>query len=169
MIRVLAQWVAKKTYIFGQEFQAATAELNSKLALKNAEEKRALIAQWNKEADDIDANIKKVDEQLATGYWECENGHEEPPSTAFAGIELEISRKCSTCHSPMRLITCAAMTGQEKTQSDRERNEAQTIAANKRAQAKAEEPNVEGIEQTANFLKAQSANSRTVAQKIRSL
>jgi hypothetical protein len=76
MIRVLAKWAAKKHYVFSQELQAATADLHAGLSLKLATEKRAQIEQWNKEADEIDANIKSVDEKLAKGHWECENGHE---------------------------------------------------------------------------------------------
>jgi hypothetical protein len=129
MIRVIAGWAAKRYYIFSQEFQAKTADLHAGLSLRLAGEKRAVIEKLNKEADDIEANIKKVDDQLAAGYWECENGHEEPTSTAFAGIELEISRDCSGCRKPMRLISQATMTGQERYESDKERNEAQTIFA----------------------------------------
>ena len=169
MIRVLAQWWAKRQYIWKQEVEAATAELHAGLSLKLATEKRAQIEQLNKEADDIDANIKNVDDQLAKGYWECENGHEEPQSTAFAGIELEIARTCSICQKPMKMVRADLMTAQEKTQADRERNEAQTIAANKRTQAKAEEENVTGSEQTVQYFKKQAASNRQIADRIRTL
>jgi hypothetical protein len=46
------------------------------LSLRLAAEKRAVIEKLNKDADDIDANIKSVDEKLTQGYWECEAGHE---------------------------------------------------------------------------------------------
>jgi hypothetical protein len=90
MIRVFAQWWAKKQYIFKQEVEAATAELYAGLSLKVATEKRAQIEQLNKEADDIDATIKSVDDKLTTGDWECENGH-----------ETEIARPSQTSDSHM--------------------------------------------------------------------
>jgi hypothetical protein len=169
MIRALAKWAAKKYYVFNQEFQASTADLHAGLSLRLAGEKRELIEKLNKEADDIEANIKAVDEKLATGYWECENGHEEPQSTAFAEIELEIARQCSTCHKPMKMVRRDLMTGQEKYESDREKAEAQKIATNKRAQAKAEEENAAGSEQTAKYFQDQAKNNRTIAERIRSL
>jgi len=137
MIRVLAQWWAKKQYIFKQEVEAATAELHAGLSLKLATEKRTLIEQLNNEADDIDTNIKAVDEKLATGYFECENGHEKVGvlRQKLGGEE----RRCIECDAAVKYVSRELMTGQEKTQADRERNEAQTIAANKREQAKAEE------------------------------
>jgi hypothetical protein len=64
MIRALAQWAAKKYYLFNQEYQAAIADLHAGLSLKLAAEKRSLIATLNREADEIEANIKSVDEKL---------------------------------------------------------------------------------------------------------
>jgi hypothetical protein len=123
MIRALAQWAAKKYYFFNQEYQAGIADLHAGLSLKLASEKRALIETLTREADAIEANIKSVDEKLAAGYWECENGHEEPIGTAFSGVELEIARTCSTCRQPMKLARRDLMTGQEKYESDKERKE----------------------------------------------
>ena len=61
------------------------------------------------------------------------------------------------------------MSGQEKYESDKERKEAQTIAENKRATAKAEEENAVGSEKAAQYFKGQAANNRQVADKIRAL
>lgn len=169
MIRTLAKWAAKRYYLFNQEYQAAIADLHAGLSLKLAAEKRALIETLNREADAIEANIKAVDEKLTAGYWECENGHEEPESTAFAGVELEISRSCSTCKEPMKIVRRDLMTGQEKYESDKERKEAEQIAASKRAQAKAEEENVAGSEQTAKYFTDQAKNNRTIAKKVKAL
>ena len=74
---MLAKWAAKKYYVFNQEFQASTNDLHAGLSLRLAGEKRSLIETLNKEADDIEANIKSVDEKLTAGYYECENGHEK--------------------------------------------------------------------------------------------
>lgn len=171
MIRVLARWAAKRYYVLNQEFQAATADLHAGLSLKLAGEKRAHIEQLNKEADAIDANIKAVDEKLAKGYWECENGHEKDDAllSTSTAINPGASRFCLQCRATAKLVSLATMTGQEKYESDKERTEAQTISATKRAQAKAEEENVKGSEQTAKFFKDQAANNRSISQKIRTL
>jgi len=65
MLRALAKWAAKLVYIFRQEFQAATADLHGGLSANLAAEKRALIEQLTKEADDIEANITKVEAEDA--------------------------------------------------------------------------------------------------------
>jgi hypothetical protein len=171
MVRTIAKIIAKWKYVLSQEVEAATAELHAGLSLKLAAEKRAQIEQLNKEADDIDANIKNVDEQLAKGYWECENGHDKPypilsTSTDVPPVEVHA---CVDCGAPAKLVSLATMSAQEKTQSDHERNEAQTIAANKLAQAKAEEENVTGSEQTVQYFKKQAASNRQIADRIRKL
>ncbi|HMH14712.1 MAG TPA: hypothetical protein VK578_16560 [Edaphobacter sp.] len=134
--------------------EAATSDLHAGLSLRLAGEKRALIEQLNKDADEIEANIKSVDEKLTTGYYECENGHEIstscgcalPGSHAFFHISDCVlndfnKEQCPRpgCKKPMTFIKRDAMTGQEKTQSDRERDEAQTIAA-KKMQSEARKP-----------------------------
>jgi hypothetical protein len=166
MIRSLAKWCARKHYLFSQEYQAATADLHAGLSLRLAGEKRALVEKLNKEADDIEANIKAVDEKLAGGFWECENGHErgfvDQPSEGGPTF-------CKVCQSPVRLVSMATMSGQEKYKSDKERKEAEQIAANKRATAKAEEENAEGSEKTAKYFQDQARNNRAVAAKVRSL
>ena len=193
MVRTIAKIIAKWKYVLSQEVEAATAELHAGLSLKLAAEKRAQIEQLNKEADDIYANIKAVDEKLATGYWECENGHEFNAQCGCAGnaglalvhtkgcilerVTLQDGKptdpnavmSCPTCFKRAKFISAGTMSAQDKTQSDRERNEAQTIAANKRAQAKAEEENVAGSEQTVQYFKKQAASNRQIADKIRTL
>jgi len=103
------------------------------------------------------------------GYWLCENGHEEPIGTAFAGIELELSRDCSTCHKPMKMIRRDSMTGQERYESDKERKEAERVSAEKRAMAAQEAKNATTGEQTATTLRNMATNSRAFADKIRSI
>ena len=174
MLRILARWTAKRYYIFSQEFQARTADLHAGLSLRLAGEKRALIEKLNKEANDIEANIKAVDEKLAAGYYECESGHEtDKPflnGTDSFSCPVPMSEKLNgVCAKPAKFITLATMTGQEKYESDKERKEAQTIADNKRAQAKAEEENASGSEKAAKYFEDQAKNNRTIAEKIRSL
>jgi hypothetical protein len=174
MLQILAKWWAKKQYIWKQEVEAATNDIHVGLSLRLAGEKRALIEQLNKDADEIEANIKSVDEHLAAGYYECENCHEtDKPflnGTDSFSCPFPMADKLNgACAKPARFVSLATMSGQEKTQSDRERNEAQTIADNKRATAKAEEENVAGSEKTAKYFQDQAKNNRTIAEKIRSL
>jgi hypothetical protein len=174
MIRVLAKWWAKKQYVWKQECEAATAELHAGLSQKLATEKRAQIEQLNNEADGIDENIKAVDERLIAGYYECENAHEtDKPfvngTDSFSCPFPMIGKLNGVCAKPTKFISAATMSGQEKYESDKERTEAQTIAANKRAQAKAEEENATGSEETVKYFKKQAASNRQIADKIRAL
>lgn len=161
MLRTIAKWWAKKKYIWKQEVEASTAELHAGLSFRLAGEKRALIAQLNKDAEDIENNIKSVDEKMAAGYWECANGHE---NTNVAEAD-----SCVDCFKPAKFISQGTMTGQEKYESDKERTEAEKIAENKRATAKAEEENAAGSENTAKYFQDQAKNNRQIADKIRSL
>jgi hypothetical protein len=65
MIRALAKFWAKRRYVWNQEREAATTELNAKAAAARSAEKRALVAKLTAQADAIEANIKKVAEEDA--------------------------------------------------------------------------------------------------------
>jgi hypothetical protein len=193
MIRLIARWAAKKYYVFSQEFQASTADLHAGLSLRLAGEKRALIEKLNKEAEDIEANIKSVDEKLDKGYWECENGHGFNAQCGCAGnsglalvysqgcilegvtlqdgkpTDSNATMSCPECFKRAKFISRTVMTGQEKYESDREKAEAQKIAESKRAQAKAEDENAVGSEKAAKYFQDQAKSNRTIAERIRSL
>jgi hypothetical protein len=166
MIRTLSQWAAKLYYIIKQEFQAEIADLHAGLSLNLAAEKRKLVEQLTREADEIEANIKNVDEKLTAGYWECEDGHENAECHPASPGEFP---GCIQCNKAVKLVKADQMTGQEKYESDKERKEAQKIADDKRATAKAEEENIKNSEQTAKYFKDQATNNRTIADKIRTL
>src|ERR1700722_13202815 len=119
MIRLLAKRAARKHYVFSQEFQATTADLHAGLSLRLAGEKRALIEKLNKEAEDIETNIKAVDEMLEKGYWECENGHETVVSLGNTVVDSTGQIPLCACSTPKMLISMATMTGQEKYESDK--------------------------------------------------
>lgn len=193
MHRFIARIWAKQKYIFSQHSEAATNDLHAGLSLRLASEKRSLVETLNKEADDIEANIKSVDEKLTAGYWECEKGHEYQASCGCAGnnglalvheshchlegITLQDGKPtnsdarmaCPECFKSARFISLATMTGQEKYESDKERGEAEKIAKSKREQAKAEEENLANSEKTARYFKGLADNNRKVAEKIKSL
>jgi hypothetical protein len=64
------------------------------------------------------------------GYYLCDNGHEK--GGAFQpGADGE-SRKCIECNAPAKFIKRSEMSGQEKYESDKERKDAEQMAADKR-------------------------------------
>jgi hypothetical protein len=175
MIRFAARIWAKHKYVFSQYAEAATNDLNAGLSLRLAGEKRTLIQKLNKEADDIEANIKSVDEKLTAGYWECEGGHEWASMPKVRPTKDRPANLCvvrvngNECGGEVKLIKREQMTGQEKYESDKERGEAEKIAKSKREQAKAEEGNLADCEKTAKYFKGLADNNRKVAEKIKSL
>lgn len=169
MFRFIAKLAAKIAYRWKQEREAETNLLNAGLASQLAQEKRDLIARITKEADDMDARIKEVAEMEMKGFWVCENGHEEPMSTASDGIKLDISLPCSTCKQPMQFIKRDQMSGKEIYESDKDRGEAEKIAQSKRDQAKQLENEVSEGEKAAKYFRELAKNNRTVAEKVRRL
>lgn len=168
MLRFLARPVAKLKYRWRQEAEAATNELQAKLAESLADERTALVAQLTKEADDMDARIKEVEEMENKGYWLCENGHENAdvyrmPREGVSDVA------CIECKAPVKFIKRDQMTGQEKYESDKERGEAQDIVKQKRQQAAAEKENVENSKNTAKYFRSLAVHNRGVADKLRKL
>jgi cobalamin biosynthesis Mg chelatase CobN len=169
MIRAYAKWKAKLEYVLKEEKEAAVLELNARAAQYHAGKRREEIKKLTAEADAIEASIKRVDELQEKGYWLCENGHEEPQSTAFAGVELEISRTCSTCAKPMKLIRRDLMSRQEQYKSAKERKEAQQMADANRKAVKDHEEQIKGHEDTARTFRAQVQRTREFAELLRKL
>ncbi len=184
MIRAIARFWAKLSYRWEQETSAARGELNAQLARRASAEKRDLVDQLNKEADDIEARIKQVAEIEEKGFWMCENGHEittdcgcaSPDGPKFAHIADCIfndfnSELCPRkgCGKPMKLVKRSEMSGQEKYESDKERKEAEKVMADKRAQGNAEQQNADDGEKTAKYFQGQADTARALADKIRSL
>jgi hypothetical protein len=167
MLRIFARFWARQKYIFSQEVEAATNDLNAGLSLRLATEKRALIERLDKEADDMDARIKEVGEMEEKGYWLCDNGHEH--NTSALSTEIGKEHICLDCRETTKLIKRDQMTGQEKYESDKERAQAEDIAKQKRDQAKAEEENAANGEKTAKYFRGLAENSRTIAERIRNL
>jgi hypothetical protein len=167
-----------------QEFTAARNDLNATLSERLAAAKREAHRAVEQEADDIEARIKEVAELEEKGFWQCEEGHEKLDECSCASATpgaaaIVHAEGCWRSGSgfgvicdggkPMKLIKRAAMSGQEKYESDKERKEAETIVASKRQTAAAEQENVAGSEKTAQYFRGQAANGRTVADKVRNL
>lgn len=170
MIRFAAKIWARISYLFVLEVEASKNEINAGTAKRNAADKHKLAEQLNAEADAIDKNIEAEGVRLEAGYWECENGHEWKPSTAFAGIELQLPPKeCYECHTPVKLIKLSKMTGQEKYELEKQKGDAQKIAAEKRALATQEAENATTAENATQMLQSRARDSRAFADKIRSL
>jgi hypothetical protein len=76
---------------------------------------RIIIAQLTKDADDMEARIKRMLEMEERGFWPCENAHETAeirfPSDATAD-ELNSPKRrleageypCPECSGPLRLV-----------------------------------------------------------------
>jgi hypothetical protein len=165
MIRFFAKRRAKREYVTKLELESATNEINAQLAENRAKEKRALVDQLNREADDIDTNIAKEEAKLENGYYVCEKGHESEKPL----LNGTNSFSCPDCFKPAKLIKLDQMTGQEKYEADKEKDDAKKIAANKRQQAEQEATNAtEGLK-TTQYFRDLAKNSRIVADKIRNL
>lgn len=167
MFKFIAKRFAKTRYVFSQHVGAATNDLNAGLATRQAEEKRDLAASLTKDADTMDARIKEMDEKLDKGFWECENGHEDsvpPPVPQAPGHEITCA-----CGKTMKLVKRDLMTGQEKYESDKERGEAQKMAEDKRAQAKAAEEDAANSDKTAKYFRDLAESNRSVAERVRRL
>lgn len=180
MLRFIAKRYAKAQYRFRQLVEAETNELHAKLADQLAKEHRTSAAQLAKEADEMDARIKEVEEMELKGYWACDEGHERLNRCSCADQDFEPfvhSEACPLCPvngvvrcqngQPMKLIKRDQMSGQEKYESDKERGEAQDIAKQKRAQAEEEVKSAEESEKAAKYFRGISKNNRTVAERVR--
>jgi hypothetical protein len=184
MLRFFARFYAKRRYIWHQELEAATHDLNASLSALRAKEKRALVTQLNAEADAIEKNIQRLSDLAEVGYWVCENGHERgkcPCASLRAeaivhssGCGLEVidplkDPKCAECGKQLKFIKRSEMSGQEQYEADKEKKDAQNIAESKRQAAAEEEKLIEGGEGTAKHFRQQAANGRATAEKLRKL
>jgi hypothetical protein len=167
MIRFIAKLYAKLAYRWHFETDAETNECHAKLAAKNAQIKRELVEQLNKEADGLDARLKQMAEMEEKGFWECENGHEK--ADAFLPEHVDDPSRCLDCKAPAKFIKRDLMSGQEKYESDKGKEEAQKLLAAKRQQAEQESANVSEGEKAAQYFRGMATNSRATAEKIKHL
>lgn len=166
MLKFIAKRWAKTRYVFNQHVEAATNDLNAGLALRTAADKRDLSARLTKEADEMDARIKELDEKLDKGFWECEKGHENSDAQRMPCETGGDVAACIECKAPVKFIRRDQMTGQEKYESDKERGEAEKMAADKRAQAKATEDSAAESEKASKYFRDLAQSNRAVAEKV---
>ena len=140
MLKVLARWWAKLSYLWTLETEASKSDINAAVAKRNAAEKRKLVEQLNAEADAIDANITQVEAE------------EEVRKSAPEYQKLTKQEQYD-----------------DQQASKKEKGAALQMAAEKRNLAKQEAENVSNSEQTAQALRGMAQNSRAFADKIRQL
>jgi hypothetical protein len=153
--------------IWNQELTASLHELNAKASQRRGDEKRKAVAQMNADADVIEKNIAEVDQKYADGFWECECGRENTQAPAVPQDEGHVI-SCE-CGKPMKLISRARTTPQERYEADKEKGEAQKIAASKRQEAAALEEAITVHTDTATQFMKQAAQCREHADLLRKL
>ena len=140
MLKGIAKWWAKLSYLFSLEVEAETNEINAATAKRNAEEKRKLVVQLTAEADAIEASIKSV----AAEEEKRKQGEEYKKLTPQEQYE-------------------------DQQASKKEKDAAEQIIAEKRKLAEQESKNVSDGEQVAQVLRGRAQDSRMFADKIREL
>jgi hypothetical protein len=140
MIRAIAKWWAKRSYIWDLEVEASKSEINAGTANRNAEAKRKLVAQLNAEADAIEENVKTVETE------------EEVRKTAPEYQQLSAQEKY-----------------EDERAAKKEKDAAMQIMSEKRELAKQEQENVDAAIQAVNMLSGRAQDSRNFADKIREL
>ena len=172
MIKLLAKWWAKRTYIWKLEMEGGANEINAKLSAERAGDKRKLVVRLNGEAQQIDDHIAHEKEMLAKGFWECEDGHafEGPAPEDLEQVDgAPKPQVCEECSKPMKYTKWDRFTPKEQYDETKDQEEALKIAEGKRQLAKQEEGNAKGGEQMAAKFRADAANSRQVADRVRKL
>jgi hypothetical protein len=99
------------------------------------------------------------------GFWLCENGHEKQINFDDAPAETQ---KCDECGKiGMKYVSRATMSGQEKYESDKDRRDAEKLAAAKPAAVAEQEANLENQEKTAKYFRGQAESGRKLADSLR--
>jgi len=140
MLRALAKWWARITYIWQLEFEAGKSDVNAAVAKRNADQVRNAVEQLNAEADAIEANVKKVEAE-------------------------EEARKKTDAYQKLS----AQETHEDERASKKEKDGALQMIAEKRGLAAQQSKEVSEKEQVAQSLRGLASNSREFADKIRQL
>lgn len=167
MIRILARIWAKWAYVFRKEGEAEMHLLSARVAERSAKLTRDTIAQLTKDADGMEARIKQVAEMEEKGFWLCEDGHENTQERKQEPGEEGGRWICKECFKPLKFVKRSEMSGQEQYESDKDRKEAEKIAAAKRAEITSQEKDLENQEHTAKYFRGQAASSRQLAEALR--
>ena len=109
-----------------------------------------------------EAATQEINAQLATNRAKEKRAFIEQLNKEADDIEANIAKEEATDEYK-------ALTGQDKYEADKEKDDAKTIAKQKRKQAEDESNNVSEGEKTAQFFRSNAQNSRIVADKIKAL
>ena len=140
MLRIISRWWARLSYLWTLEVEAEKNLINAATAKRNAEEKRALVAKLNAEADAIEQNVKQVESE------------EEERKKGEDYLKLSDKEKY-----------------EDERASKKEKDGALQMIAEKRKLAQEEAKNVSNAEQVAQVLRGRAADSRSFADKIRQI
>ena len=167
MIRILAQWWARRKYRWATELEAGVADLQAALSAQRAQQKWDLAAQLRKEAEGMETRVSQIAEMEEKGFFLCEYGHERD-GAYYPGTDV-VGAKCIDCGAPAKYIKRSEMTGQEKYESDKQRKDVETMIAEKRKLADQYATDAKGGDDTAKHFTRQAASSREVADRLRKL
>lgn len=160
MIRFFAELIGRWKYIGKHYAQAVEHDLNGKAALQR-------VAILTKEADALEENIKRRDGMEEKGFWACEDGHESDEADMKAldshTPSYAVPRVCKACGKPAKFIKRdETMSGKEKYESDKEREEAVKILESKREEIKTAQKAVD-------YFTKMAAQERDFAGRLRKL
>jgi hypothetical protein len=171
----ILNWNTKRLYRKKELREAAIADLQAGLSASRARDSRAEAAQLRNEADAIEKSIQAYQEKQDRGFWLCENGHEvQGPSeaeieTAKNAEVLSAPGQCHECSKYMKFIKTELMTGQERYEAKKEKEDAEKIAASKRKNADEAEEDAKNKDATEKHFRRMAAASRETADRLRRL
>ena len=120
--------------MWNKEKEAGLNEWSVRVAERNSQMSRDLIAKLKQDADELEARIKQVAEMEENGFYLCEKGHE---------FDSPVGPNCPQCMAPtpFKFIKRSDMTGQEKYESDKGRKEAEDLLKARREEIAGKETN----------------------------
>ena len=170
ILKLLAKWWAKKTYLWKLYMEASANDINSALSLRRAQDKRKFVEQVNAEVKAIEDHIAHEKEMIDKGFWECEDGHamEGPSPEEIEEKKIHVTG-CAECGKPIKYVKWSSLTPKEQYDMESDRKDALKVVEGKKQLATQEAGNAKGGEDMSAKFKRDAENSRQVAQKIREL
>ena len=168
MLRALATWIAKWKYVWNKETEAGLNTWSARVSERKAKETRDNVAKLKAGADELEAHIKKVAEMEEKGFWLCDSGHEKQDAFIPESAD-DTTRRCLDCKAPAKFIKRSEMSGQEKYESDKDRQEAEQMLAARRKEIEDKETEAAQQDATTNYFRQQAESSRKLADSIRKL
>lgn len=111
MLRFLARRWAKIQYTFHAETEAANNDLNARLVLNTAADKRHLVSMLTSQADEMDARIKAVTTRRQTGHSSVATLAEVHPEGRAVHSERCDEARCEIPHLASRKKVLSEVNG----------------------------------------------------------